>query len=315
MRHKLVPLAIFLLPVTLQAQDDLLSLLGEDTSVILTTASFKATRVINSNSIENTAHGVLDFRISHRFGELSTGVEELYGLDQATIRLGLDYGVTDRLMVGVGRSSFQKTIDGFAKYKILRQCDQGCSMPITLSLATGMSMTTLTADKVPWYGDGRTDYFTHRLSYYFQLIAGRKFSENLTLQIMPGLVHRNLVKTTAEKNDVINIGGAGRYKLTKRLAINAEYFYVLPDQLAQPQTPTDLTYYNSFSLGFDIETGGHVFQLHCTNSAGMFERGYITETTGNWLDGDIRFGFNISRVFTVHDPKAKANKKVKEDTW
>lgn len=315
MRHHLLAFAILLLPITLQAQDDLLSLLGEDTSVILTTASFKATRVINSNSIENTAHGVLDFRISHRFGELSSGVEELYGLDQATIRLGLDYGITDRLMVGLGRSSYQKTIDVFAKYKILRQCDQGCSMPITLSLATGSSLTTLAAENVPWYGEGRTDYFTHRLAYYFQLIAGRKFSENLTLQIMPGLVHRNLVRTTAEENDVINIGGAGRYKLTKRLAINAEYFYVLPDQLAEPQTPTDLTYYNSFSLGFDIETGGHVFQLHCTNSAGMFERGFITETTGNWLDGDIRFGFNISRVFTVHDPKAKAKEKVKEEKW
>lgn len=315
MRHKLASVAIVLLPFTLQAQDDLLSLLGEDTSVIFTTASFKATRVINSNSIENSAHGVLDFRISHRFGELSSGAGELYGLDQASIRLGLDYGITDRLMVGMGRSSYQKTIDAFAKYKILRQCDQGCSMPITLSLATGGSLITLAAENVPWYDQGQTDYFSHRLAYYFQLIAGRKFSESLTLQIMPGLVHRNLVRTTAEKNDVINIGGAGRYKLTKRLSVNAEYFYVLPDQLAAPQTATDLTYYNSFSLGLDIETGGHVFQLHCTNSAGMFERGFITETTGNWLDGDIRFGFNISRVFTVHDPKAKAKEKAQEGKW
>jgi len=299
------------------AQEDLLSLLGEDsTTVEYTTASFKATRVINGNSIENTAHGVLDFRISHRFGYVSSGRPEFWGLDQAYIRLGLDYGITDRLMVGIGRSSYQKTVDGFFKYKILRQCDQGCTMPITLSFASGMSVTTLAADKLPWYEAGRTDYFTHRLGYYFQAIVGRKFSESLTLQLMPGLVHRNLVRTSAEKNDVINIGGAGRYKITKRVAVNAEYYYVLPDQLAEPLTPTDPEYHNSLSLGLDIETGGHVFQLHLTNSFPMYERGFITETTGDWLDGDISIGFNISRVFTVHEPKSKAAKeKEKSESW
>jgi hypothetical protein len=295
------------------AQDDLLSLLGEDsTEVEYTTASFKATRVINGNSIENTAHGVLDFRISHRFGFLSSGSEEFWGLDQAFIRLGLDYGVTPRLMVGVGRSSYQKTVDGFFKYKLLRQCDQGCSMPLTLSFAAGTSITTVPATSTPWYAEGREDYFSHRVAYYFQLIAGRKFSERFTLQLMPGLVHRNLVATAEEANDVINIGGAGRYKLTKRLAVNGEYFYVLPGQLAEPVAPGDPEFHNSFSLGLDIETGGHVFQLHCTNSFPMYERGFITETTGDWLEGDISFGFNISRVFTVHDPKRKAREEQKE---
>jgi len=309
--------AALLIASAASAQEDLLSLLGEDsTTVEYTTASFKATRVINGSSIENTAHGVLDFRISHRFGYVSSGRPEFWGLDQAYIRLGLDYGVTDRLMVGIGRSSYQKTVDGFFKYKILRQCDQGCTMPITLSFASGMSVTTLAADKLPWYEVGRTDYFTHRLGYYFQAIVGRKFSESLTLQLMPGLVHRNLVKTSAEKNDVINIGAAGRYKITKRMAINAEYYYVLPDQLAEPVTPTDPEYHNSLSLGLDIETGGHVFQLHLTNSFPMYERGFITETTGDWLDGDISIGFNISRVFTVHEPKSKAAKEnEKSDSW
>jgi hypothetical protein len=299
------------------AQDDLLSLLGEDsTAVEYATASFKATRVINGNSIENTAHGVLDFRISHRFGYVSTGRPEFWGLDQAYIRLGLDYGVTDRLMVGIGRSSYQKTVDGFFKYKLLRQCDQGCTMPITLSFASGLSVTTLASEKLSWYEPGRTDYFTHRMGYYFQAIVGRKFSEKFTLQLMPGLVHRNLVKTTEEKNDVYNVGAAGRIKITKRMAINAEYFYVLPNQLAEPVTSADPTYHNSFSLGLDIETGGHVFQLHLTNSFPMYERGFITETTGDWLDGDISMGFNISRVFTVHEPKSKAAKvNGKSEAW
>ena len=112
---------------------------------------------------------------------------------------------------------------------------------------------------------------------------------------LPTLVHRNLVETSAERNDVLALGAAGRIKLSKRITLNAEYIYVLPDQLAPG-------FRNSFSLGFDIETGGHVFQLHFTNSTSMIEKGFVTETNENWLDGGIHFGFNVSRVFTVVRP-------------
>lgn len=310
--------ATLLLSVTLcsNAQDDLLSLLGPDsTEKEYVTASFKTTRVINSHSLENTAGGVLDFKISHRFGTLEEGISNFYGLDQATIRLGLDYGITDRIMIGVGRSSFQKTVDGFAKYKLLRQCQQGCGMPITASLVAGSSVITMEQKDLPWYDTSRTDYFTHRLAYFFQVIVGRKFTESFTMQLMPGLVHRNLVKFTEEENDVYNVGIAGRIKLTKRIAFNAEYFYVLPGQLAEP-SPAELAVdpdaglTNSLSMGFDIETGGHVFQLHFTNSTGMFERAFITETTNKWEKGQIHYGFNISRVFTLHTPK-----KARAGTW
>ncbi len=288
----------------LQAQEDLLQLLGGDsTEVVLTSASFKSTRVINGHSMENTAHGVLDFRIGHRFGFLSTGVQELFGLDQATIRLGFDYGLTDRLMIGLGRSSYEKTLDGFAKYKVLRQCDEGCTMPVSLAFVAATSATTLPAEQVPWYFNGIDDFYTHRLSYSFQAVIGRKFTEGLTLQLTPGVVHRNLVETPEDRNDLMNLGIAGRAKLSKRVAINAEYFYVLPDQGPRGG------FHNSLAIGFDIETGGHVFQLHFTNSTGMYERGYITETVGDFAQGDIHFGFNISRVFTLHDPKAKAWRK------
>jgi hypothetical protein len=135
------------------------------------------------------------------------------------------------------------------------------------------------------------------MAYSFQLIMGRKLSDNFSLQISPSLVHRNLVKFKSEANDVYALALAGRIKLTKRMAINAEYIYLLPDQLLPG-------YRNSLSLGFDIETGGHVFQLHFTNSTSMIEKGFITETTGDWGDGGIHFGFNVSRVFTV----AKHNK-------
>jgi len=209
----------------------------------------------------------------------------------------LDYGITDRLMVGIGRSGFQKTVDGFAKYKLLRQCDEGCGMPFTLAIVAASSVTAAKATEVPWYAPGRQDYFTHRLSYSWQMVLGRKFSEGFSMQVMPGVVHRNLVEFDRDPNDLVNVGVGARVKLTKRLAVNGEYFHVMRDEVP--------AFTNSLSLGFDIETGGHVFQLHFTNSTGMFERAFITETTGKWGDGDIHFGFNISRVFTVHNPKKK----------
>ncbi|MCB9184478.1 MAG: hypothetical protein H6591_11225 [Flavobacteriales bacterium] len=305
MRSFLPLIAGLLMAPSALCQDDLLNLLGEEeTGPEYTNASFKTTRVINGHSLENTAHGVLDFKIGHRFGPANGGAAQAYGLDGATVRIGLDYGVTDRLMVGIGRSSYQKTVDGFAKYKLLRQCDAGCSMPITLAVVASSSMTTLPADEVPWYGADRTDYFSHRLSYAWTLIVGRKISENVSLQLNPGVVHRNLVASTADPNDVVHVSGAGRVKLSKRVAFNVEYFYVLRDQLPD-------NFRNSLSVGLDIETGGHVFQLHFTNSSGMFERAFITETTGDWANafsapskgGGFQFGFNISRVFTLHEPK------------
>jgi len=266
---------------------DLMALLGEEEEINYTTATFKSTRVINGHSIENAAKGVLDFRISHRFGFINTGAYEFFGLDGATLRLGLEYGVTDRLMVGVGRSSFNKAFDAFGKFKILRQSSGQKNMPISVSW-----FSNIVCNSIKWQNPERENYFSSRLFYAHQLLIGRKFNNNLSLQISPTYVHRNLVATKAEENGVIALGGLGRYKLTQRLSVNAEYFYVLPNQLA-PQ------YTNSLSVGVDIETGGHVFQLHFTNSTAMTEPGFITETVGEWGNGDIHFGFNISRVFTV----------------
>ncbi|MCB9041141.1 MAG: hypothetical protein H6557_31335 [Lewinellaceae bacterium] len=281
-----------LIAVSLKAQeDDLLSLLGEEEETTeYVTASFKTNRVVNLHSLESTAAGVLDVKISHRFGTLNGGAYELFGLDNASIRIGADFGITDRITVGLGRSSFQKTYDGFVKYKFLRQSAGKRTMPVTASLLASTAVQTL-----KWQNPDRENYFSSRLFYTFQMMLGRKFSEGLTLQLSPTLVHRNLVETSAERNDVLALGAAGRIKLSKRITLNAEYIYVLPDQLAPG-------FRNSFSLGFDIETGGHVFQLHFTNSTSMIEKGFVTETNENWLDGGIHFGFNVSRVFTVVRP-------------
>lgn len=279
---------VLFLPLILSGQDDLLSLLEEEDAPQLVSASFKTNRVINLHSLENTPKGVLDFKISHRFGFLNQGISEFFGLDDATIRLGLEMGLTDRLAVGIGRSSFEKTLDGFAKFKLLRQSEGSSSMPITAALLATTAVKTASFED-----PNRENLFSSKLFYAFQLILGRKFSEGFSLQLSPTLVHRNLVETLAEENDVFAIGLGARQKLSKRLALNVEYIYVMPNQIAQ-------SFKNTFSVGLDIETGGHVFQLHFTNSTSMIEKGFVAETIGDWADGDIHFGFNISRVFTLY---------------
>ena len=292
-KNKLTWLSLFLIGVfvcskhNLDAQEDLLSLLDTQEEVEYAAASFKTSRIINLHSLENAAAGVMDIKISHRFGFLNGGLYELFGLDQASIRIGADFGITDRLMVGLGRSSFEKQYDGFVKYKVLRQSSGKKVMPVTLSLFGSMSINTLRFNN-----EEKDDNFSGRLSYVYQMIVGRKFSDKFTLQLSPTFIHRNLVATAGEENDVLAIGIGGRHKITNRLAINIEYIYVLPDQLADQYT-------NSLSIGFDIETGGHVFQLHFTNSTSMVEKGFITENIGEWGDMGVHFGFNVSRVFNL----------------
>lgn len=283
---------LFSASLMLNAQDDLLSLLGDDDKEInFTNAAFKTNKVINLHSLENTAPGVMDFKIGHRFGTLNGGFYEMFGLDNATIRLGLDLGITDNLAIGVGRSSYEKTYDGFIKYKFLRQSTGARNMPITAAFLATAAVQTL-----KWSDPDRENLFTSRLYYTWQLILGRKFNDNFSLQLSPTLVHRNLVRTRAEKNDVPALGIAGRYKLNKRIAVNAEYIYVMPNTLADE-------FKNGLSIGLDIETGGHVFQLHLTNATSMIERGFVAENTNSWGNGGIHFGFNISRVFTLWEPK------------
>lgn len=292
MRYKILTALVFFGFLALNGQnEDLLSLLGEEKTTDYVNASFKTNRVVNLHSLENTAPGVLDFKISHRFGTVNGGFYDLFGLDNSSIRLGFEYGLADALAIGVGRSSFEKAYDGFIKYKFLRQSTGKRTMPITAALLLSSSVQTL-----KWANPDRPNLFSSRLYYTTQLILGRKFSESFTLQLSPTLVHRNLVQTAEEKNDVYALGTAGRIKLSKRVALTAEYIYLLPDQVT-----SDIK--NSLSIGFDIETGGHVFQLHCSNSTSMVEKGFIAETTNSWTDGGIHFGFNISRVFTLRERK------------
>ena len=275
------------------AQEDLMSMLEEemkdDDKRDFTIATFKTTRIIQGHSIENVAPGVLDFRISHRFGYINGGAYELFGLDQATMRLGLDYGLTKNWMIGIGRSTYQKQYDGFTKYKIIRQATNGS--PITLSAVGSIMYKSIKFDN-----PNIINYQTSNLFYSGQVLIGRKFSEGLSLQVMPTMIHYNLVEGAEDPNDVFAVGVGGRIKLSRRISFNAEYYYQLPEYKLPGTT-------NSIALGVDIETGGHVFQINLTNSDGMTERSFISETTGNFFKGDIRLGFTISRVFTLKKPK------------
>jgi hypothetical protein len=284
----------------IQAQDiDLNQMLEEEQKkeakdkVNYTIATFKTTRLINGQSIETTQQGVMDLKISHRFGTVNGGAYEFFGLDNASMRFGFDFGLSPKLMIGVGRSTYQKQYDGFIKYKLLRQSTGKRNMPISLALMTSAMVTTL-----KWTDPTRPNYFSSRLQFAHQIIIARKFSESTSIQLMPTLVHYNLVTNANDPNDIIAIGIGGRQKITPRISINAEYYYQLP-AYKLPNTT------NSLSFGVDIETGGHVFQLHFTNSRGMTERTFISETAGKWEKGDILFGFNISRVFTIKKMKKK----------
>ncbi len=304
---------VFLIFVSkgLFAQDDLLSVLNANTSKPKTkvVATFKSTRVINGHSIETIAKKHLDFRISHRFGTLNSGTYEFFGLDQASMRMSLEYGITDNLMVGVGRSSIQKTYDYFAKYKLLKQTLDG--MPFSLSIMGSAAANTLKSSSV---GSTLSPTFysnVERLTYVAQILLARKFNENLSLQISPTFIHRNKVfkinptdvSEIFEPNDILAIGVGGRYKISKRTSLNAEYFYRLP--IANALNALNPTYQNALSIGFDIETGGHVFQLHFTNALGMIEKQFIAESTDSWKNGAVRFGFNLSRTFSFDGNKSK----------
>lgn len=274
--------------LSLKAQEDLMDMLNEEVKPEPTEVAytFKSTHIINSHTIERMQKNQLDFRINHRFGQVNSGYENFWGLDNALISLDFGYGINDWLMVGLRRSTYGKTIDGSLKFTLLRQMTGAKTIPVAVSYYTNMAVN----------GTVDTDYlldsiFSYRASYTHQLLIARKINAKLSLQLMPTFVHRNLVEYD-EENNTIAVGFGGRYKITRRLSLTGEYFW-------SSSAANNDNYYNPLSFGVDIETGGHVFQLFFTNTRMMEESGFITRTEGSWLDGGIYFGFNISRVFAI----------------
>lgn len=285
MRFYLITGLLFIIGFGLRAQDDLMSLLDEQTEdpIQFIEATFKGSRLINGHTVQTRKNKELEFLISHRFGRINSGAYEFFGLDGANIRLGLEYGFTKFLTLGVGRNSYDKTYDGLLKVKALRQSKGAKSMPVSLVYFTSIAYKSL-RDQEGFEGSAS------KLAYTHQVLIARKFSSGFSLQLMPTLVHRNKVEEINGENDQLALGVGGRIKLTQRLSLNMEYYY-------RYDAPDNENLFNSLAIGFDIETGGHVFQLHFTNSRTMIERGFITETTGDFFGGDVHFGFNVSRVF------------------
>jgi hypothetical protein len=249
--------------------------------------TFSNVRLINGYTCETASKKEFYFSISHRFTEIKKGIYDFFGLDLNTMRFGFEYGLNDRIDLGIGRSNFEKLYDGFIKVKILQQSSGEKNIPVTLTLLEGMSVKTQ-----KWTNEDVDYPFSSRLYYTHELFIARKFNDNFSLQLSPVLLHRNMVKTAEDQNVVGALGVGGKYKVARRLSVVFEYYYLFPGKTADQ-------FNNSLSLGVDIETGGgHVFQLHLTNSSGMTEKTFIPETTRSWKDGDIIFGFNIIRLFT-----------------
>jgi hypothetical protein len=277
-----------------RAQDDLMKELEKnqtkDTDYAFQT--FKGTRLVNGHSIETKPKGTLEFIFAHRFGRMNGGLYEFYGLDDAYVRLGLDYGITDNLSVSIGRNSVDKTVDGYAKYKLLRQSSGSRNMPFTVTALTG------TAYRVsPRKNDVPAGFETvDRFAFVHQLMIARKFNSKFSFQLTPTLVHKNAVNRQYEKNDQFALGMGGRYKITKSVALTGEYYYRFDVNDLNP-------YYNAIGFGVDIETGGHVFQIVITNTRGLTERAFVTETEGDFGAGDIHLGFNVTRTFQLKPKK------------
>lgn len=258
------------------------------------TATFKYTHIIDGQSVENLPKHVLDVRILHRFGPLSSGIYNFFGLDYApfNVKVGFDYGITNNLMIGVAHSGYQKTYDAFFKLKLLKQSTGTINMPVSASFVSTVSISTLKPGEIDPSVKPDSAAKINRAAYVFQLLIARKFSEGFAFQIMPTFIHADNISFYHTRPDIFAIGAAARQRLSKRINLNAEYYYQLPGM----QAPRS---HNVLSFGMDIGTGGHVFELLFSNSFGLTEKSFIAETSGRWDNGDALFGFNISRVFQL----------------
>ena len=252
---------------------------------------FRSTRIINLHSIESLRAGDLELKISHRFGAFSSGINQFWGLDNAEIRIALEYGLTENFMFGIGRSSQGKIVDGFLKYNFFSQKENG--MPFSLSYLATTAVNTLPSIS------GKELNLTQRMNYVHQVILSSKIHERMAIQLSPTMIHKNLVVAQEDENTSFALGIAAKYNLTKVLSLNGEFI----PRLSGFDTPSYKENHNSLSIGMGINTRGHFFEFHLTNSSPMIEKGYITETRGNWAERDIHLGFNIVRDFKIHKPR------------
>ncbi len=291
-------LILSILSLSTFAQDDLLDMLNSEESESTPERiayTFKATKLINANTIETTKKKTLDFRITHRFGDMQIGEpigkHTVWGLDNASnIRFSFDYGLTDNISIGIGRSKTNEHIDMNLKFKFLHQKEKG--MPISAAYYTNAAISPVAI--IP------DNDFANRWSYVHQLIIASKITRSISLEMLPTLVHRNYVTNdvnpengSVDENDLFSLGFGGRFKVSNRVSFVVDYFLTFSEYRT-----TSNGFYDPLAIGIEIETGGHVFHINVTNSEGIIENDFIPNTRSNWGDGEYKLGFNISRVFS-----------------
>ena len=268
------------------AQDDLLDEL--DASVKdeknYASAAFKSLKVVNFETTKLIGKRQFFFVVAHRFGSVRNGFDDFFGLDNANTRIQFIYGISDGFNVGVSRSGFEETYDAHIKYRIARQVVNG--FPFSIS---GYNLIAVNTELDADVFEGLN--FNDRLRYTSQIIVSRKFSKSLSLLVAPTFFHDNFVQNDDQDNAQFAVGLGGRYKFSKRFSFNVDYGIHL-------NRADSSQFNNSFAIGVDIETGGHVFQLHFSNAQGIFENAFLGQASGDFFDGDFFFGFNLNRSFS-----------------
>ena len=276
--------SLFLFPILLFSQDDLLNEIDQGSPEDnYATATFKGLKIVNFESTKLTAKKEITFVVSHRFGSIENGLDSFFGLDDAVTRLNFIYGLTDAINISVSRSSFQKIYEASVKYRLTKQKENGSPFTI-VGYNSFLINTALDKANLPKLE------FENRLGYTAQILIARKMSKNLSMELAPTFFHDNFVIDNNQDNSQFALGFGGRYKLAKRWSLNADYGWHLNRSSSSP-------FKNPLSIGVDLETGGHVFQMHFSNAQAMNTNGFLGQATGDWSDGDIYFGFNLSRVF------------------
>ena len=264
-------------------QDDLLEEIDIKDSLRTADAAFKGLKIVNFESTKLVNHRELYVIIAHRFGSIKNGIDDFFGLDFANTRLQLIYGFTDGFNLSISRHSFNKTYEMNAKYNLARQ---RANFPVSLVGYTQGAINTLLEEALIL----REVDFSDRISFTQQILISRKFNERFSFQLMPTYFYEGYVEFEPQDQSQFALGFGGRYKVGKRWSINVDYGWHLNRADGSP-------FVNPLSIGVDIETGGHVFQLMFSNAQPTFESGFLGNATGDWGDGDIFFGFNLSRVF------------------
>ncbi|WP_339685799.1 DUF5777 family beta-barrel protein [uncultured Nonlabens sp.] len=281
MKH-LSTLFVFLTALIAVGQEDLLEGLEPeiDQEVV---ATWKSLKVVNFETTKLVAPKEFQLIISHRFGSVENGIDDLFGMDNAVTRFQFAYGLTEWMHVEASRTGFNKTYQLATKFKLKKQIEEG--FPFSIALFTAMDANTeLDKSIFPKLE------FIDRLGYTAQFIVARKISKRLSAQLSPTLFHQNFVTFDPQDNTQYAMGLGARYKLTNRWSLNADYGYHLNRADGSP-------FVNPLSIGVDLETGGHVFQMHFTNAQPMLTNGFLSQATGDWTKGRFYFGFNLVRVF------------------